>query len=640
MSQLTAPFGSWKSPITAKDLYTTYTGLGGLCCDGDELYWEEFRPDGRTILVRRSSGGQITDLTPPGFNVRSRVHEYGGGAFLVVDGVVYFSNFQDQHLYRQLPGEAPRALAGGQGMRYADYRFDRLRNRLVAVREDHTTGASQPENSLVAVALDGVSPDQVLMKGSDFYSNPRLSPDGRQLAWLTWNHPNMPWDGTELWVSELDGDGWLTAPKLVAGGQDESIFQPEWSPDGRLYFVSDRSGWWNLYRWQESRAEPLLPMEAEFGEPQWNFGQTTYGFSSADRLIFVYSLNLEYVLGELNTRTLAAKKIATPYNLISDLQIASGKVYFHGGSEKEVLCLAGLDLTTGQIEVVRQVREVTLDPAFFSVGQEVEFPTENNLTAHGFYYAPVNRDYCGPTEERPPLLVLSHGGPTGASLNFFRYGIQYWTSRGIAVLDVNYGGSTGYGRAYRERLKGQWGIVDVADCVNGARYLAAKGLVDEERMAISGGSAGGFTTLCALTFYDVFQAGASYYGVSDLEALAKDTHKFESHYLDGLVGLYPQRRDLYIERSPIYHTHRLSCPMIILQGLDDPIVPPNQAKKMYEAVRARELPVAYLTFPGEQHGFMKAENNVRAIEAELFFYSRIFQFELGDPVDPVEIENL
>jgi dipeptidyl aminopeptidase/acylaminoacyl peptidase len=286
------------------------------------------------------------------------------------------------------------------------------------------------------------------------------------------------------------------------------------------------------------------------------------------------------------------------------------------------------------------VREVTIDRVYFSAAQPIEFPTDGGATAYGLFYAPQNPDYVAPAGELPPLLVMSHGGPTGATSSFLRYGIQFWTTRGFAVLDVDYGGSTGYGRAYRERLKGNWGIVDVADCVNGARYMAEQGRVDPKRMAITGGSAGGFTTLCALTFYDTFAAGASYFGISDLEALTRDTHKFESRYLDGLVGPYPERRDLYVERSPIHHIDRLACPMILLQGLDDPVVPPNQAQMMYDAVRARDLPVAYLTFPGEQHGFLKAENNKRALEAELYFYSRLFGFELVDEVEPVPIENL
>jgi dipeptidyl aminopeptidase/acylaminoacyl peptidase len=635
-----APYGSWKSPITAEEVYSKFIGLGAIQVEGSSLYWSEFRSDGRNVIVSRPAGGVITDNTPPGYNVRTRVHEYGGGDFLVADGVVYFSNFDDQHLYRQAPGTAPEMISKVDGMRYADYRMDRSRNRLVGVREDHTTGAAQPVNSLAGIALDDGSPDQILVAGSDFYSTPRLSPDGGRLAWLTWNHPNMPWDGTELWLGTLLPDGAMGEKTLVAGGISESIFQPEWSPDGTLYFVSDRTGFWNLYRWRDGAVEALLPMQAEFGEPQWGFRTNTYGFESADRLIYTYCLNGRYSMGSLDTHSLEFKKFDLPYTCFFDIYPQDEQVYFIGMSSTDPVSLLRMSLITGEEEVIRRSRDVNIPADFFSLAQAVEFPTEGGLSAHAFYYPPANPDFAGPGGELPPLLVMSHGGPTAATIDAFRYSIQYWTTRGVAVLDVNYGGSTGYGRAYRERLKGQWGIVDVADCVNGARYLVRRGLADGDRLAITGGSAGGYCTLCALTFHDTFKAGASYYGIGDLEALAKDTHKFESRYMDGLIGPYPQARDVYIARSPIHHVNQITCPMIILQGLDDPVVPPKQAQSMVDALLARKLPVAYLTFAGEQHGFVKAENNIRALEAELYFYSKVFKFELADAVEPVRIENL
>ena len=381
-------------------------------------------------------------------------------------------------------------------------------------------------------------------------------------------------------------------------------------------------------------------MEAEFGEPQWVFGMSTYGFESAETLVCTYCQDGRYHLAALDTRTLSFHRFDIPYSVINELHAARGQVFLIAGSATEPVALMELDLATGEVKVVRRVLEVAIDPAYFSIGQSVEFPTDQGLTAHGFYYPPKSRDLIGMPGELPPLLVLSHGGPTGATSPVLRYRIQYWTTRGFAVLDVDYGGSTGYGRAYRERLKGQWGIVDVADCVNGARYLVAQGVVDGNRLAIRGGSAGGYATLCAVTFYDLFAAGASYYGISDLEAMAKETHKFESRYLDGLIGPYPERRDLYISRSPIHHIERLNCPLILMQGLDDPVVPPNQSQMMFDALRSRGLPVAYLTFAGERHGFVKAENNKRALEAELYFYSRIFKFELAEEIEPVQIHNL
>ena len=450
----------------------------------------------------------------------------------------------------------------------------------------------------------------------------------------------MPWDGTELWVGKLNEDGSINEAVRVAGAVNESIFQPEWSPDGTLYFVSDRTGWWNICRWRDNKIEPLWPMDAEFGQPQWVFASALYGFGSERRIVCSYTKNGRDYLATLDTVTRTLNDIELPFTAISQVRVAGDRVVFIGASSTEPTSVLSLNLATRELEVLRRSREIAVDAGYLADPRAIEFPTEGGLTAYGHFYPPRNRDYAAPANERPPLLVMSHGGPTSSSSASLKYSIQYWTSRGIAVLDVNYGGSSGYGRAYRERLKGQWGIVDVDDCVNGARYLVAFGEVDGNRLAIRGGSAGGYTTLCALTFRDAFKAGASHYGISDLEALARDTHKFESRYLDGLIGPYPERRDLYVERSPIHFTDRLACPMILFQGLEDKVVPPNQAEKMVEAVRAKRLPVAYLTFEGEQHGFRKAENIKRVLEAELYFYSKVFNFELADPVEPVKIENL
>ena len=637
-----APYGTWASPITTAEAFAKTIGIGELRLDGDTVYWAERRPDGRTVIVRRTPDGHIVDVTPPEYSVQTRVHEYGGGSYLVEDGTIYFSNFADQHLYQQQADTPPTPLTTLAKMRYADACIDRARGRLLLIREDHTQSSLQPTNALVSVDLANGDHQEVLVGGNDFYSTPRLSPDGTRLAWLTWNHPNMPWDAVELWVGDVLPDGTIGQSTRVAGAVEESIFQPAWSPDGTLYFVADRTGWWNLYRWRadEGQVEACCPMDAEFGVPQWAFGLSTYDFISPTRLVCSYAQNGVNRIATLDVVTRQFDPIDLPYTVITDVHIQAESVYFVGGSAHTPSALLYLDLATGATEVLRANQEITIDAAYFSAAESIEFPTENGLTAHGFFYAPKNRDFGGPADERPPLLVMSHGGPTSAANPVLKYKIQFWTSRGFAVLDVDYGGSTGYGRAYRERLKGQWGIVDVADCVNGAKYLVAQGLVDGNRLAIDGGSAGGFTTLCALTFSDTFQAGASYYGVSDLEALAKDTHKFESRYLDGLIGPYPERRDIYLERSPIYHTDQLTSPMIILQGLDDPVVPPNQAQMIFEAVRARELPVAYVTFPGEAHGFRKAENNQRALEAELYFYAKVFGFALADAIEPIEIENL
>lgn len=646
-----APYGSWKSPITSDLIASETIRLGQIALDGEDIYWIEMRPaeDGRYVVVRRAPDGRITDVTPSPFNARTRVHEYGGGAFVVADGTVYFSNFTDQRLYRQDPGAQPRPITPAADVRYADGVVDRRRGRIICVREDHTAAGREAVNALVGLDLTGAQEVRVLVSGNDFYSSPRLSPDGSRLAWLTWNHPNMPWDGTELWVGELQADGSLRRTGRVAGGVDESIFQPEWSPDGILYFVSDRTGWWNLYRWRDRRrvlpsasggmggVEPLVEMEAEFGRPQWVFGMSTYACESAGRIICAYTQQGAWHVASLDTTTRVLEPLEIPYSEIGDLRAGPGWVVFHAGSPMEPTSIVRLDLATGRLEVLRRSGEVAVDAGFLSLPQAIEFPTERGLTAHAFFYPPRNRDYVACPDERPPLLVISHGGPTSATSSTLDLAIQYWTSRGIAVLDVHYGGSTGYGRAYRQRLEGQWGVVDVDDCVNGARYLVERGEVDGERLAIRGGSAGGYTTLCALTFRDAFKAGASYFGVSDLEALTKETHKFESRYLDRLVAPYPERRDLYRERSPIYFTDRLSCPVIFFQGLEDKIVPPNQAELMVEALRQKGLPVAYIPFEGEQHGFRRAENIKRALDAELYFYSRVFDFALADPVEPLPI---
>jgi dipeptidyl aminopeptidase/acylaminoacyl peptidase len=423
------------------------------------------------------------------------------------------------------------------------------------------------------------------------------------------------------------------------------VFQPEWSPDGLLHFVSDRTGWWNLYRLRDVKVEALCEMEAEFGLPQWVFGMATYGFLSPSTLICTYSERGVNHLAKLDTESGNLETLQTPYTSISNVKVANGKVAFVGGSPAELarVVLWTTDdgrWTTGDEEVLRKASNVEVDPGYISAARPVEFPTEGGLTAHGFFYAPRNKDFIAPEGEKPPLVVFSHGGPTSATSSLLNLSIQYWTSRGIGVLDVNYGGSTGYGREYRQRLNGQWGVVDVDDCVNGARYLVERGEADPQRLAIRGGSAGGYTTLNALTFRDVFHAGASYYGICDLEAMALDTHKFESRYLDSMVGPYPERIDLYYDRSAIHFTDRLSAPMILFQGLEDKVVPPNQAEMMVDALRKKGLPVAYVAYGGEQHGFRKAENIKHSLDSELYFYSCIFSFPLAEPVEPVKIENL
>ncbi|BAY20597.1 peptidase S9 prolyl oligopeptidase [Calothrix sp. NIES-2100] len=635
-----ASYGAWRSPITT-DLITSQTiGLGQIFLDGEDIYWSELRPSekGRNVIVRLKNG-QVQDVTLAGYNVRTRVHEYGGASFLVVNGTVYFSNFADQRLYRQSAESEPQAIAPEVAKRYADAIFDHQRQRIICVCEDHTVAGQEAVNTLVSLGLTADSTPRQLVGGNDFYASPRLSPDGSHLAWLTWNHPNMPWDGTELWVAEVQADGLLGKAQQIAGGLEESIFQPQWSPDGTLYFISDRTGWWNLYRWQNGDVEPLTQMKAEFGKPLWVLGMRTYDFSSSDRIICTYTQEGTWHLASLDTKTKQLESLPTPYTEISSLHAAPNKVIFIGGSPTEQTAIVQLDLASNKLEVLRRASDVKIEAGYLSLPQAIAYPTADGKTAYALFYPPQNQDYTAPVGEKPPLIVNSHGGPTAAAGTSLDLSIQYWTSRGIAVLDVNYGGSTGYGREYRQRLDSQWGIVDVDDCVDGARYLVERGDVDANRLAISGGSAGGYTTLCALTFRNTFKAGASHFGVSDLEALARDTHKFESRYLDRLIGAYPEQRQIYQERSPINFTERLASPVIFFQGLDDQVVPPNQTEAMVTALRVKGVPVAYLPFEGEQHGFRQAENIKRSLEGELYFYSQIFGFELADTIEPVAIEN-
>ncbi len=637
-----APFGSWKSPITADVILAGTVGLGGIAIDGENIYWIEGRPTegGRNVIVRRTPEGRTTDMTPPPLNARTRVHEYGGAAVTVGVRSIYFSNFADQRLYRQTPDSEPQPLTAEGNWRYADGIIDKQRNRLICVGEEDT-GSGEPTNNLIAVNLDN-GEITVLHQGKDFYASPSLSPDGSRVCWISWTHPNMPWDGTELWMAEIKTDGSVEQASclFVAGGNSESIFQPQWSPEGDLYFVSDRSNWWNLYRYVGGAIEPMCEMAAEFGMPQWVFGMSTYAFAGSNRIACTYTKDGIWHLATLDTTTKQLQEIETPYTSIGGVKAEGDRLFFLGSSATEGTAIIEMNLATKQIFVLKRSSDLEIDNGYLSVPETIEFPTDKGKTAYGFFYPPTNKDYTAPEGDKPPLLVKSHGGPTAATSSSFSLKIQYWTSRGFAVLDVNYGGSTGYGREYRQRLKDSWGIVDVNDCANGAKYLAEKGLVDGDKMAISGGSAGGYTTLCALTFTDVFKGGASYYGVSDLEALAKDTHKFESRYLDGLIGPYPARKDLYEERSPIHFTERLSCPVAFFQGLEDKIVPPNQAEMMVEALRQKGLPVAYVAFEGEQHGFRRSENIKRALEGEFYFYSRVFGFEPAEDLEEVEIMNI
>ncbi|MBI3048563.1 MAG: S9 family peptidase [Acidobacteria bacterium] len=656
-----APYGTWASPLTAAAVAAGGLRLSAVLFDGEDIYWLEGRPreGGRYVLVRRGAGGSMADVTPPEVNVRSRVHEYGGGAYTVHERTVYFVNFADQRVYRLEDGGTAAPLTPPGAWFYADLEVDARHSRLICVREDHGDPTREPINALVAIPVGPakagrydnfddapLSAGEILASGYDFYSTPRLSPDGSRLAWLSWRHPLMPWDGTELWVADLDDTGASVNATLIAGGTRESIYQPGWAPDGTLYFISDRDGWWKIYRSGRSdrSIEPVVrnaPPDAEFGRPDWVFGTATWRFAGPSRLVASYTRKGRWHLATADATSGRLADLAPDLQPHDWLAANATHAVLVAGFAAAPDAVVRVDLASGHLETLREASTERLDPGYISAADPIEFPTSDGDTAHAFFYAPRNRDFRAPAGEAPPLVVITHGGPTAATEPTLHLEVQFWTSRGFAVVDVNYRGSSGYGRAYRERLNGRWGVVDVADVVNATRYFSTAGRVDPERLIIRGGSAGGYTTLAALTFHpEVFKAGASYYGISDLEVLELDTHKFESRYSHSLIGPYPEAKAVYRARSPIHAIDRLACPLILFQGLEDKVVPPNQSQMMADAVRAKGLPVAYLAFEGEQHGFRKADTIIRSLETELYFYGKVFGFTPADRIEPVPVANM
>lgn len=645
----TAAYGSWSSPVTPELLLKGVVHMRNqmIRWDGPDLYWSELRPGegGRIVVCRRKADGEIADVTPEGFNARSRVHEYGGGHYAVSDGIVFFTNYSDQRLYRQDAAAAPRAITPDADIRHADMVVDARRGRVIAVREDHTTGVREAVNTLVSIDASGRGDAAgrgdafTLASGYDFYSSPKLSPDGDRLAWQAWRHPHMPWDSSEVWIAELDGGGHVTSQRKIAGGDDESVLQPEWSPGGELYFVSDRTDWWNLYRAHADGDEPVARRAAEFGAPQWVFGQRFYDFNGPDEIVCVFREPSGVHLGRIDLRTGRLEEVELLYTALHSVQVSGGKAAMFASSATHADRVLVVDLETHAQEVVRTSSPARIDAGHLSVPRHVEFPTERGKTAHAFYYPPRNQDFEAPAGEKPPLIVHVHGGPTGTAGQVYPFEFQYWTSRGFAFVDVDYGGSAGYGRAYRNRLRWEWGVVDVDDSINAARHLVEQGLADGERVSVTGGSAGGFTVLLSLTKRDFYHAGASHYGIGDLELFDGTTHKFESRYDDWLIGPYPQRKDAYHDRSAVHFADDLACPVLLLQGLEDKIVPPTQAETFVAVCEDKKLPYAYIAFAGEQHGWRRASTIRRALEVELYFLSQVFGFEVADDIEPLEIHN-
>ncbi len=681
------PYGSWPSPISAESIAAGGVGIGGVSVrstgDGSEVWWSELRPTeaGRVVLVSRTDDNAPIDRISAPYSARTRVHEYGGGAWWLGATNVYFANWEDQRVYRlPLDGDGDpepitAAPSSPASWRYADGREHPGGDWLVCVREDHdgkaedktaaddglagpagpngtagtngTDDTAEAANEIVALGLDAGRPGQavVLATGTDFVSSPRFSPDGAWLSWIRWNHPDMPWDSTELCVAAVTGPCSIGEIQVVGGsGGGVSIHGADWTNDGRLIYSTDESGYWNLAQWKptDSSSQSLTALDGqEIGGPPWVFGTQRWTELSDGRLAVIITTSAVDSLGVVNPNTPGAEPTPIPSEGISAVAgLAAGKngqLLVTAAGPTSLPGVYEIDPSGGSTKVIRPPEDTGVSPDWFSRAEAISFPSgaEKGRTAHAFFYPPTGPNLSAVDGETPPLIVMGHGGPTSHSGSALRLGTQYWTSRGFAVIDVNYGGSTGFGRAYRELLKGEWGIVDVEDCIAAASHLADVGRVDAARLAIRGGSAGGFTVLAALEQSKIFGAGTNLFGVADLSALAADTHKFESRYLDGLIGPYPERSDLYNERSPINHTDKLSSPLLVLQGLEDEIVPPSQSEAIVAAVAAKGIPHAYVAFEGEQHGFRQAANIIRSYEVELWFYGRVFGFEPADDIAPV-----
>lgn len=622
---MTAPFGTWTSPITTDLMVAQSIGFSDMKADEHGLYWTELRPHEKARLALVKNGESLFEE----ISVKTRVHEYGGGAFCLSNGQVVFSNDADRQLYCY-DGNNLEKLTDTPDSRYADG------DGAYWVCETH---GEKVDNTLVRLDEKGA---HTVATGHDFYSSPRVSPDGKKLAYITWDFPHMQWDSSQLWLADIGEDGKLHNREMIAGGPDESVCQVLWSPDGVLHYVSDETGFWNLYSFDGETEENLCPMEAEFGVPAWVFGRPTYAFLPDGQIACMVVEKGVDSLGILDPATKTLEKPDLPFTLVQNLVTYEDKVYFFGAGPTLPISIVSYDPKTNNCKVVKQSFDVPITDEWISKGEIIEYPSLDGKTGYAFYYPPTNPNFEPPEGEAPPMIVKSHGGPTARSYTFLTLEIQYWTSRGFAFLDVNYGGSTGYGREYFKRLEKQWGVLDVEDCISAAKTVVSKGLADEKRLLVRGGSAGGYTTMACLTFHDIFAAGTSYYGVSDLELLYKDTHKFEAQYTDLLIGKYPEEIELIRERSPSSYPEKISTPLLLLQGTEDKIVPPNQSEEIYEVLKKRGTPVGMLLFEGEGHGFRQAANVKHALDAELYFYAKILGLELPEPFEtaPVEIVNL
>ncbi|XP_037466259.1 uncharacterized protein LOC119338065 [Triticum dicoccoides] len=664
VEKATAPYGSWESPISADAVSSAGKTVEGLAVAGDgRLLWVETRPEegGRGVLVKEGAGtdGRGLDVTPQEFAVRSLAQEYGGGAFAVQGDVVVFSNYSDQRLYKQTMGDnSPLPLTpdyGGPVVRYADGVFDPHFNRYVTVMEDHRKSGSNPITTVAAVStsVEDVNEPTVLLSGNDFYAFPRIDPTEKRMAWIEWSDPNMSWDKAQLWVGYFSSKGEVEKRICIAGGDPtivESPTEPKWSSKGELFFITDRqSGFWNIYKWDEQSnvVVQVYSLDAEFSKPMWVFGVSSYAFLGNDdqsqKIVCCYRQNGKSYVGLLDHDSGSFSKVDLPFSAVTNIVSADGSFYVEGASASLPVSIAKVALDekrtmAADFSIVWSSSEdIKKYTPYFSLPEFMEFPTLiPGQHAYAYFYPPYNHTFQGSSDEKPPLLVRTHGGPTDEAREILDLSVQYWTSRGWAFVDVNYGGSAGYGREYRERLLGQWGVVDVNDCCSCATFLVATGRVDAQRLCVTGESAGGFTTLACLAFRQTFKAGSSLYGIADLASLRAGMHKFEAYYIDNLVG----NKQAYFERSPINFVERFTCPVILFQGLDDPVVSPDQATTIYKAIKDKGLPVALVEYEGEQHGFRKAENIKFTLEQQMMFFARLVgHFKVADNIAPIKIDN-
>ena len=637
----TKKYGSWESPVKASLIAegTPRNPLSEILIDKNIIYWIESRPkeNGRNVIVMKENNDSPKDILPKEFNARNSVHEYGGGVYSVKNGIIYFTNWDDQRIYKiqdnKIKPITPVSKPN-KSIRFADLNISPDEKNLVCVMETHHQNSV--ENEIVIIPTDGTSEPKSLLKGCDFYSSPRLNKNGTKIAWICWQHPNMPFDSTELHIADFSSNG-VKNHKKIAGGDDESVMQPKWNGN-QLLFISDKTGWWKINKHENNHSEVIINDNTDIAEAPWVFGLSNYSISGKNLITtLVNDSNREIIV--LNLENYSEIRKTVPFSGIKYLSSNENFTCFVSGTTTSPETVTKTFSNIDNFDIIKYLSVFSMPKNLISTPQNITFPTTNNSVAYAWFYPAHNPEFKGPENDLPPLIVISHGGPTSGSSSTLSLAIQYWTSRGISVVDVNYRGSSGFGKKYRDSLKGNWGIYDTEDCIAAAKYLVERKLVNEEKIAIRGGSAGGYTTLCALSFHDYFSAGASYYGVADAGALAKDTHKFESRYLDSLIAPYPKERKLYEERSPIFYVDNIKCPVIIFQGEEDMIVPKSQAEEMVKALDNKNIPYTYQLYNGEQHGFRKTENIIRSLESELLFYGSIFGFIPADKIPPININN-